>query len=79
MGRRRHVPGAPIGSAVAGKAHIRRAVAEAVDGKYRHPAGGTMRRCPDCNGLGRTVLDGFDGAKCMRCHGSGVVALKGGQ
>lgn len=67
----RHIPGAPIVSKAAARANLRRHVAEHLDGRYHHPAGGTARKCPDCDGTG---LDGLDRAKCSRCRGTGVEA-----
>jgi DnaJ-class molecular chaperone len=70
MARRRHFFGGPIISRDAASANLRRHVANAVDGRYKHPAGGTARKCEDCDGTG---YGGFGDGKCSICHGSGVI------
>ncbi|HVX32593.1 MAG TPA: hypothetical protein VHA80_05570 [Solirubrobacterales bacterium] len=66
--RARHLPGTPIGAEGAPRANLRRQVARALAGRYRHPGGGMIGICETCGGAG-----------CGACGRSGVVARPEGR
>ena len=51
----------PIVSSSAAKSNLRRHIATALDGEYKHPAGGVIRMCGRCDGNG-----------CLNCDFTGV-------